>query len=82
MFSVPDVVMAHMCKGDMVASCVDVKVCLLTPLTGIQLWVNVSLQHVPLVLPNSSQLSGLFVCFCVEANVSSEVLMSLCLCLS
>lgn len=33
--------MAHMRKEDIVASCVDVKMCLLTPLTGTHLWFNV-----------------------------------------
>lgn len=73
----------------MVASCVDVKVCLSTPLSGIQLWVNVLSDIIMSVNVSpwcTTQLSTIrFVFFYTETDVTSEVLTSLmssCVCQS
>lgn len=72
------------CTGDMVASSVDVKVCLLSPLTGIQLWFNVLSDIITRCVNMSpwytTELSTVVFVFYVDTNVISEVLMSSCVC--
>lgn len=80
MLSAPALVMACVCKGGMVASYVDVKMCLLTPLIETHPWFNVLTDSITTTRPSGTRHTAInyrVCCFYVETNVSPEVLMSL-----